>query len=165
MINIWKKIEQYSNYEVSNTGLVRRIGRDVPLKMADNQGYKVVKLCRKGHKPRNELVHRLVAVTFIGPQPSASHEVAHWDGNRSNNEVPNLRWATRQENAADKVRHGRVGKWNNQGENHPRARLSTVDVAMIRGDARPTQIIAEQYGISRGYVYRLKAGERWRQAA
>ncbi|AXV72811.1 hypothetical protein CJO75_01120 [Ralstonia solanacearum] len=51
-------------------------------------------------------IHRLVALTFLGPPPSRQHEVAHNDGNRANNIVTNLRWATHAENVADTFRHG-----------------------------------------------------------
>ena len=47
-------------------------------------------------------VHRLVAHAFLGPPPSQSaREVNHIDGNRSNNRICNLEWATPSEN----VRH------------------------------------------------------------
>jgi len=44
-------------------------------------------------------VHRLVAYAFLGQQPSMSHcEVNHKDGNRQNNHVSNLEFATRSQN-------------------------------------------------------------------
>eukprot|EP00438_Fugacium_kawagutii_P008679 Skav210822 [mRNA] locus=scaffold1597:298667:299881:- [translate_table: standard] len=44
-------------------------------------------------------VHRLVAWAFLGSPPSeATWQVNHLDGNRSNNQVSNLEWATHSEN-------------------------------------------------------------------
>jgi len=43
------------------------------------------------------LVHRLVAIAFLEPQPSRSHTVDHANRNPDDNRVCNLRWATRSE--------------------------------------------------------------------
>ncbi len=51
-------------------------------------------------------VHALVCRAFNGPPPTPLHEVAHWDNNRANNVPSNLRWATKKENEADRIRHG-----------------------------------------------------------
>lgn len=48
-------------------------------------------------------VHRLVCEAFHGPKPTPKHEVAHWDGDKTNNTAPNLRWATHKENCQDTV--------------------------------------------------------------
>jgi hypothetical protein len=50
------------------------------------------------------LVHRLVALAFIGPQPSSAHTVDHIDRNVDNNQVSNLRWATKSTQCANRSR-------------------------------------------------------------
>ena len=47
------------------------------------------------------LVHRLVAETFI-PNPKGKPCINHKDGNRKNNHVTNLEWATHSENNKDR---------------------------------------------------------------
>ena len=47
-------------------------------------------------------VHRLVAECFI-PNPDHKDTVDHIDRNRSNNVYSNLRWATRREQAGNRV--------------------------------------------------------------
>jgi len=48
-------------------------------------------------KTRIVWVRRLVAHAWIGPAPSPDHHVLHVDGNKANNSVTNLRWATQKE--------------------------------------------------------------------
>lgn len=49
-------------------------------------------------KINGQVVHRIVATAFHGPQPSPDHVVDHIDTNRQNNRADNLRWVTRLEN-------------------------------------------------------------------
>lgn len=62
-----------------------------------NNGYYVVDLYKKG-KRTTELVHRLVAETFIN-NPNNYRVVNHIDGNKLNNDVNNLEWCTPSYNA------------------------------------------------------------------
>lgn len=111
----WKLIAKYPDYEVSNTGLIRRAFRGIKgapvgkiLKpRALNRGHLYVNLF-KNKKATSEYVHRIVALTFIGEPPLDKKQVAHWDGNPSNNHVSNLRWVNQSENEIDKKMHGRA---------------------------------------------------------
>ena len=54
---------------------------------------------RMNSAQRTEQVHRLVVVSFHGPPPTPEHTcVNHKDGNKSNNALENLEWATHAEN-------------------------------------------------------------------
>jgi hypothetical protein len=67
-------------------------------------------------------VHHLVLEAFVGPRP-AGHEAAHGDGDKTNNALANLRWATPKENAADRYRHGTVLF----GTRHPLGRKTSCE--------------------------------------
>ena len=59
-----------------------------------------IKLGSKSHY-RDELVHRLVAASFLDRPPSPDHsQINHKDGNKSNNAVENLEYVTPAENMA-----------------------------------------------------------------
>ena len=88
MEEIWKEIE--FGYEVSNLGNVRN--KEHIKQLCNVNGYMYVHLWLKG-KMYNRSVHRLVATAFI-ENPNNYPQVDHIDGNRSNNNVENLRWIT-----------------------------------------------------------------------
>ena len=101
---IWKPIEGYENYEVSNTGLVRSLrvnksGEVVSriLRLHDNgHGYLAAPLI-VNKRQRMMYVHRLVAMAFI-PNVDNLPQVNHKDENKSNNNVDNLEWCTARYN-------------------------------------------------------------------
>lgn len=92
----WKEIHWInSNYFVSNKGRVLSLNRIKPiiLKPFDCCGYLYVSINRKDWR-----VHRLVAKAFLS-NPDGKEYVHHKDGNKQNNDVSNLAWATPTENA------------------------------------------------------------------
>lgn len=102
MMEIWKKIKEYPNYEVSDHGSIRSLGfkfhKAKVLKPGlvgkENGQYLSIQFGKNGKK---RYVHRLVAVTFI-KNPVNKREVNHKDGNKLNNHVSNLEWVTPSEN-------------------------------------------------------------------
>ena len=106
-------------YEVSDRGRVRSLdrvgfrrdghryskkGRILSLG-TDQCGYPFSDL-RKNGSARTRRVHRLVAEAFI-PNPDNLPWVLHWDDDKLNNRVENLRWGWPSENRYDTVRNGR----------------------------------------------------------
>jgi hypothetical protein len=94
---IFKKIDGYERYSVSNLGNVRNDETNRILKGGkDSSGYLQVDLCKIGKKS-NKLIHRLVANAFI-ENPDNKICVDHINCDKINNCVNNLRWATISEN-------------------------------------------------------------------
>lgn len=54
---------------------------------------------------RTRSVHQLVLEAFVGPRPEGMYGL-HWDDDKNNNRLANLRWATPSENMMDQVRNG-----------------------------------------------------------
>jgi hypothetical protein len=106
-------------------------------------------------------VHVLVAETFIS-NPQGKPEIAHCDGNKLNNHVSNLRWATRKENNDDRFGHGTVL----QADNHPTRKLSSLEVKTIRrlyaGGGWFHRELAEIYGVTRECVTQVCGRKRWK---
>ena len=66
----------------------------------NSHGYKVVGLSYNG-KWKQYKVHRLVTLTFIA-NPENKSCVDHIDGDKTNNNLNNLRWATTSQNAMNR---------------------------------------------------------------
>jgi len=109
---IWLPVPDYEGYyEVSNFGGVRSVDRIVltergsKLRVKGNvknptvlkAGYLVVGL-HKGNKTKAASVHRLVGLAFIPNPNKEQFSINHKDGNKANNHVSNLEWATLEEN-------------------------------------------------------------------
>ena len=96
MEEIWKEIEEFPNYHISNFGNVKNVITNKVLRNVLKGGYYEVGIvnnkCRKNFK-----IHRLVALAFIDNNENKA-EVNHKDKNKLNNHIDNLEWMTRTEN-------------------------------------------------------------------
>lgn len=124
----WKTCHLSPNYEVSDTGEVRRLTARTSTKAGRllrpwlRCGYPCVEINGKFVS-----VHRLVATVFLPPDPLRS-EVNHKNGVRTDNRVENLEWADRKENA----QHAH-DTWlqDCRGEKNGRSKLTPEQVAEI----------------------------------
>ena len=91
-------------------------------------------------------------------------EVDHKDGNPANNDVTNLRWCTRKQNAEFAVENGAY----KFGDEHPRAKLTVEKVREIREKYIPhsktngIKALAKEYGVSRSTIEHVVYNTIWR---
>lgn len=94
----WKKLKRNNNYSINDNGEVRNdlTGKLKTPFINKANGYLTVDLY-ENNKSTKVTVHRLLAETFI-PNPDNKPCVDHKDGDRQNNSLSNLRWATFSDN-------------------------------------------------------------------
>jgi hypothetical protein len=161
---MFKTIPMFPNYEVDEHSNVRGKIRGIVLKQKIHDGYSSVGLCSGGkYAWRN--VHRLCIMAWLGvPENHKSMDAAHNDGNRSNNHISNLRWATRKENCQDRDKHGTTRGFRS-GDEHPNLKLSAKLVAYmrdrIRNGERFMNVVAD-VGAKKLTVYDAVTGVTWK---
>ena len=157
---IWKGIPGYKGlYEVSDLGRVYSSHTHKILNPGKHRdGYLQIILHKEGVKTFYR-IHILVMLTFVGKCPQGK-EVAHNNGDPSNNKLTNLRYATHRENQQDRVKHGT----DNKGVKNGRTKLTEEKVKEIRQKAKYyTQAkLAKEYGIAICTISYIIARKTWR---
>lgn len=155
MPEIWKSIplpECAGKYEVSNMGNVRNALTGRALKQPVNRdGYAEVALYRDVGGRSQHTVHKLVALTFIGPRPDG-HLIDHINGRRDDNRIINLRYLSPRDNAV-------------RGERHGNAKLTASDIIKIRAAAKGGEAqrkIAARFGVTQTAVSDIVLNKVWK---
>lgn len=108
MEEIWKKIKDYPDYEISNKGRIRSVSRVIQrnghscnirgkvLAATNRKGwYKSIALSNSEGK-RTQKIHRLVYESFVG-SIEKGYEIHHIDGDKQNNIFTNLKMVSTSE--------------------------------------------------------------------
>lgn len=165
----WRPIPGIEGYEVSDHGRVRSLDRWVQYMNGrrhrrkgrmltpdqDSRGRMRLSL---GSKARSR-IHQLVALAFIGPCPDGM-EVAHNDGNPSNNRLANLRYDTHSGNHDDRHRHGTMLE-GNTATNRTLTAAQAIAIYASKGIATAASLAAE-YNCAPSTIKSLWQGRSWR---
>lgn len=161
----WKKLKRNNNYSINDNGEVRNdlTGKLKTPFINKANGYLTVDLYENS-KSTKVTVHRLLAETFI-PNPDNKPCVDHKDGDRQNNSLSNLRWATFSDNNSRfktvgvrsekiKVTHYKE-KRNKRGGGH----IEWLDIDCVLYFDRIVDV-AEHFGVTQGNITPLlKSGK------
>ena len=177
----WRPVMDWEGvYEVSDLGQVRRVaprpdweggnrlhpqtGRRVGvnperlLKPMLKNGYPAVCLSHGLGTEKWPSVHTLVARAFLGPRPSKAHTVNHLNGNKADNRLTNLEWAT--------MRRQHAHALENSLRNHASFRRLTDEQALeIYTDRSTTgREFARRFGVGEVTVSSIRLGRSYRWA-
>lgn len=92
-------VEGFEHYQVSDAGQIKnRDNLIMSSRACKTKGYRKIGLRHiDSGKQKTFLVHRIVAESFLS-NPENKKTVNHIDGDKNNNAVSNLEWATQSEN-------------------------------------------------------------------
>jgi hypothetical protein len=158
----WREVPGYPGFSASRDGRVRGKRGQVLKGRLDDDGY--VRLTHYASGCYRKIgAHKCVLLAWVGPAPSPRHTPAHGDGVRANNALLNLRWATPEEQWADRVRHGN----GMVGEAHPQAVITlsqakSIKAALARGEKKSK--VAAAHAVPRSTVYNIAYGHSWGHA-
>lgn len=140
----WRDIPGYEGfYQVSDLGNVRSVnrfvirsdgktlflkGRVISTFNSTTCNYKEVQLSRN-NIPKKFMVHRLVAICFLGLDTTLDLEVNHKNGNKFDNRLCNLEVITHQQNIKHSID---TMLKNDYGEKHVHAKLTNQQANDIR---------------------------------
>lgn len=114
---------------------------------------------------KTEYLHRFLAETFI-PNPQNKATVNHIDGNKENNSLENLEWATQSENNMHALRNN-IRNPNTVGlekYNNSKRVLSDADVLFIKGhkDMSVSELCAALKNTHKYAIYDCKVGRSFK---
>ena len=168
----WKDIEGYEGkYAVSTMGRVKSFynknqygykKRKVPLIMKgrkNGKGYLQIHVKQRGTQ---FYIHKLVAKAFI-PNPENKPTVYHIDGNKKNNCVENLRWASSSEQLRNRVCFTNTGwtgvRWVERGKKYQ----ANIRLLKKEGEKMGKRIY-KTYSVKKyGAAEALKLAIKWRE--
>lgn len=190
-MEIWKTIEPFPIYAVSNFGRVKRVVTNkfhpkerVLKNVLDSDGYHIVTLTNDG-KAKTQKVHRLVAIAFV--EGDQALQVNHKDGNKTNNNFENLEFVTCQQNLAHAARNGLTAKGDRNamrkypelakrigqfgfarykpiGTANVKAKLSEQDVLQIRQeleDGKKPADLGRRFLVTRECITAIRDRKSW----
>ena len=152
----YKPVPSRPGYLAGRDGsIIGKRGR-VLKQAAGTSGYRIFRFSQPGHAPVTASSHVAICEAWHGPKPTPAHEVAHGNGDRTDNRAENLAWKTRPENHADKIRHGT----NLRGDRHPSSKITDEDVLAIRASTERPVDLALRYGVTAVHISNIKNGRR-----
>lgn len=165
-LEIWKTVLGWPQYEVSNYGRVRNTRTNKILRAADcGRGYLGVVVYADWTTPkrrkRSAKVHRLVMEAFTGTTNPGMH-IAHNNGDRKDNRLANLRWATIEDNFADRKKHGT----SQVRKGEPRDKLTKTQVAEIRALIKQgwsSRALGTHFKVDPTNIDHIRNGRTWKQ--
>ena len=164
-MEIWKKINGFENYEISNLGRVKSLPRlvknhygflkNLKEKILKNHisktGYYVVDL-KCNYKRKTFKIHRLIAIHFIDNKENKGF-VNHINGIKIDNNINNLEWCTIKENNY----HAQVtGLKNDSGVNNSKSKININDVNFIRNSTLKLKELALMFNMNQSTISKIR---------
>lgn len=169
---IWKTIQGYSRYKVSNKGkivtLEKRIltsngiiknlkSKNKKLRAHPKSGFLMTDLIDDNNQNRTVYVHKIVAQNFISnPTPRKRKLVTHIDDDKNNNKIDNLVWTSHQESIQKRFEQSDAKQRKKQGPRPPLSKEQEIQALKMKKEQNMTlRSIARELGCSASYVLKV----------
>jgi predicted XRE-type DNA-binding protein len=176
----WRTIKEFTNYQISNLGRIKRIVPDkynrplIMLKIQkDKNGYSYVELKNESITKKKK-IHRLVLMSFKPIDTSELFQCNHIDGNKQNNCIYNLEWVTASENVQHAFKIGIKTISRNtknkmslkkKGESNLFHKLTEENIKEIKflleQDILSQKEIAKIFGVVQTTISMIKLNKAW----
>lgn len=158
---IWKPIQGFDSYLVSNIGRVMRLGGKVHAMNKSSDGYIRATFRTSRTQCTTKKVHRLVAIAFI-PNPNNYPSVNHIDGNKENNAVWNLEWCTHKMN----MKHAADTGLTARGVKCNKSKLTESQIHAIRqiydAGLSSQRSLAAKYKVAKNAIKMIVNRKSWK---
>ena len=162
---MWKRIYldgEYVHYDVNEYGDVKNIETGHILTPRMKGGYLATTISNKKGKRRMIRTHRLVCEAFKPLRKKGQEFVNHIDGDRLNNHISNLEWATPKENLNHAIQSGLI----KLGEDRGNSKYSNEMIRNICQDLEDDNLsfteIGKKYGIPRSIACNIVYSGLWK---
>lgn len=161
------KIAEKEKFKISNYGRVINCSKEKEFLRNKSfiNGYETISLIqRENKKSTSRYVHKLVAEHFLPKDNEDQIYVIHLDYDKLNNEVKNLKWATKREKELHQFSHP---DWEKVVKKRSKniGKLSEGKVKIIKRQLKNNRtritMIAKRFGVSDMQIHRIKTGENW----
>ncbi len=125
--------------------------------------YPTIRLFRRGERFSKHL-HILMLETFVGPRPQGLI-ACHFDDDRTNNRLENLRWDTPKNNCLDAARNGRQAEDWALGSRNNLAKLHENDIPEVRrllNEGYTQKEVGLRFGVSHAAIGYIAEGKTWK---
>jgi hypothetical protein len=177
-IELWRPVEGFPDYDVSNLGRVRswRMRVAIPgkrgsasarrtepyvLALGVKETGRLHVVLRQGGRHLTVQVHLLVGRTFL-PNPDNLPELNHKTGIHTDNRLGNLEWVTSAQNIQHAVKFGLVA----HGTRHGMSKLNPAQVYEIRkrcDGGESQRCVAVSLGLAQGTVADVARRASWKR--
>lgn len=171
----WRDVYGFEGYyKISNTGRVKSLermkhtpGTTTQYKIKEKElkpwlhgdGYYIVELWKDG-KRSPKRIHVLIMEAFVCPRPEGM-DCCHNDGNRTNNDLSNLRWDTRKSNCEDAIKQGTFIRGNKCWK----SKLKECEVLLIRelwSKGIKQKILSKMFKVDESAIYSIVRRINWK---
>lgn len=150
------------NYAISECSKIFRIstGKEMVQTLRGVPEYLTIRACQN-NIAKNVKVHIMVAEVWLEEPKSPLYDtVNHKDGDKLNNHVSNLEWATKSQNSRHAVNLGLI----KSGEDCYQTKLTgnnVHEICKMLSECYRIKDIADRFDVSNDIIRKIKAGDAW----